>query len=145
MVSNADEDTPMRSSPIFIALVVICQSFLPHRLSPAGQVQAQNAAMLPRPAAGLTVGTWRYQSRDDIPANPNLINDHSTFSAAIKQDSGSWIVTTAWEFPQGPVTDILTLDKGTLALRKEVFMHFLHPDQRWKPIEVDADLARRLV
>ena len=45
------------------------------------------------------------------------------------------------EFPEGPVTDVSTLEKGTLLLRKESFSHFLHQDQPWKPVAVNLDFT----
>jgi hypothetical protein len=131
----------MSSSVILLTLVLVTRQPFPTQSLPSANPHAIKTVILPKPAAGLPVGTWKYQSRDDVPANPNLVNNHSTFSVTIKDSGDSWTLTSAWEFPEGPVTDILTLDKGTLALHKEVFKHFLHPDQRWKPIAIDVDVT----
>jgi hypothetical protein len=65
----------------------------------------------------------------------------STYSITIKDDGDAWTVTTASEFPDGPVTDISTLEKGALILRRESFTHFLHANQPWKPIAVSIDFT----
>lgn len=104
-------------------------------------VDQRNDSGLPKPAVAPPTGTWKYTTRDDVPDNPNLLNDHSIFSVTIKDDGSSWTVSSAWEFPEGPVTDVLTLEKGTLALRKEAFRHFLHQEQPWKPVAVDVEIA----
>jgi hypothetical protein len=95
-----------------------------------------SSAALPKPAVGLTSGTWKYKDTDMVRADLTL---HSTYSVTVKDDNGTWTITTTFEFPQGPVTDISTLEKGTLFLRKESWTHFLHPDQPWKPVAIDLD------
>ena len=45
------------------------------------------------------------------------------------------------QFPEGPVTDVWTLEKDTLVLRRESFKHFTHVDQKWKPVAIDLDFA----
>ena len=136
----------MSSSVIFLALVlVIAKPFPPQSLTPVSQSHAHKPLVLPKPAVEPSAGTWKYKSRDDIPGNPDAVNTYSTFSFTIKDDGGSWTVTTAWEFPEGPVTDISTLDKGTLVLRKESFKHFLHPEQPWKPVAVNLDFTANKV
>jgi hypothetical protein len=60
----------------------------------------------------------------------------STYSITIKDDGDVWTVTTAAEFPEGPVTDVSTLKKATLILQRESFTHFLHVNQPWKPVAV---------
>lgn len=81
------------------------------------------------------MGTWRYKETENF----SRLNNHSTFSITIKDAGAFWTVITAWEFPEGPVTDVSTLEKGTLILRKESFKHFLHKDQPWKPVAIDLD------
>ncbi|HET9839009.1 MAG TPA: hypothetical protein VFR84_12295 [Candidatus Angelobacter sp.] len=138
----------MRS--VIPVVLLLCQSsplfgqaaLLNGRAHPSNKsVSQQDRTALPKPAVAPAAGTWKYSSRDDVPANPNLTNDHSTSTVTVKDDGDSWTITSAWEFPAGPVTDVLTLDKATLAVRKEVFRHFLHTDQPWKPIAIDLDFS----
>jgi len=115
----------MNSSLIFL-IFVLCQPFWIFAQTP-----------LPKPARDLPVGTWKYKEADVASAGTL----QGTFSVAIKDEGGAWTVTTAWEFPEGPVTDVSTLEKGTLILRKEAFKHFLHPDQPWKPVAINLDFT----
>lgn len=132
----------MSISVIFFLVLVLCQ---PSRLfaqtvAQAGKTVA-NSLGLPKPAVNLPVGTWKYKEAD-VASGGTL---QGTFSISIKEDGGVWTVTTAWEFDQGPVTDVSTLEKGTLLLRKESFTHFLHPDQPWKPVAIDLDFTGKTV
>jgi hypothetical protein len=97
---------------------------------------ATNGVGLPRPAVGLTVGTWKYKDTDVARGDLTL---NSTYSITIKDDGDAWTVTTAIEFPEGPVTNVSTLEKGTLLLRKESFEHFAHAGQPWKPVAINLD------
>jgi hypothetical protein len=84
-----------------------------------------------------TAGTWKYRATDVIPSGTY----HSTFSITIKDDGAAWTVNTAMEFPDGPVTDVSTLEKGTLILRRELFKHFPKPGQPWKPVMMNLDFT----
>ena len=81
---------------------------------------------LPRPAVDPTAGTWKYKATSVQPDGTY----HATYSIAIKDDGDAWTVTTTWEIPY-PVTDVVTLEKGTLVLRKELFKHFAKPGRPW--------------
>ena len=128
----------MSSSTIFLVLVLCQPSLFAQAALPANQTS--NSVGLPKPAMNLPTGTWKYREENVIRGIPKR-NDHSTFSVSIKDDGGAWTVTTAYEFPEGPVTDVSTLDKGTLILRKEAFKHFLHPGQPWKPVAIELDFT----
>lgn len=93
--------------------------------------------LLPKPTVNPTTGTWKYKETDVASAGTLK----GAFSVTIKDDGGAWTVTTKWEFDQGPVTDVSTLEKGTLLLRKQEFTHFLHPDQPWKPVAINLDFT----
>jgi hypothetical protein len=99
---------------------------------------APESVGMPRPAVDLTVGTWKYKETFVAPIGGT---DHSTYSITIKDDGGVWIVTTAMEFSEGTVTDVSTLEKGTMILRKESFEHFAHPGQPWKPVAIKLDFT----
>src|ERR1700758_3266863 len=107
----------MRGCSVFLVLVTLeLSAFCGQSGSPA--TAANNAgAALPKPALNPPVGTWRYKESDSLAR----LNNHSTFSITIKDDGSVWTVTSAWQFPEGPVTDVSTLEKGTLILRKELF------------------------
>ena len=127
----------MNCGVLFLALV-LCQPscVLAQTALPANQTAA-NSVGLPKSAVDLPVGTWKYRETDVASAGTL----QGTFSITIKDDSAVWTVTTAYEFPEGPVTDVSTLEKGTLILRKEAFKHFLHPNQTWKPVAINLDFA----
>jgi len=98
---------------------------------------APNDGGLPKPVANPTAGTWRYRATDAIPSGTY----HSTFSITIKDEGPAWVVDTTMEFPDGPVTDVSTLEKGTLILRKELFKHFPKPGQPWKTVMMKLDFT----
>ncbi|HEX4602735.1 MAG TPA: hypothetical protein VH724_01980 [Candidatus Angelobacter sp.] len=100
-------------------------------------IRDQNGVSAPRLAMAPTAGTWKYKSTDVIPGGTYL----STFSIAIKDDGTVWTVTTAWNFPDGPVTDVSTLEKDTLVLRKELLKHFPKPGRPWVPVTMKLDFS----
>ena len=104
-----------------------------YHLTAQAQKTSQSSTVLPKPAQGPTAGTWKYKDIDVVRENLTL---QSTYSVTVKDDGNTWTITTTFEFPQGPVTDVSTLEKGTLILRKETWTHFLHPDQPWKPVAI---------
>lgn len=139
----------MPGSVVFLALVMgqlpclFSQSVRPATHSHGCTVRvvqapkmAPNNVDLPKPAVNPAAGTWKYKDTDVVRDNLTL---QSTYSVTIRDDGGAWAVTTAMEFPAGPVTSVSTLEKGTLILRKKAFTHFLHPDQPWKPIAINLD------
>jgi hypothetical protein len=96
-----------------------------------------NSAGLPKPAVPPTPGTWKYKETD-VGGPHTLV---STYSLTIKDEGGAWTITTDWKSDLGPVTNVSTLEKGTLVLRKESFTHFLHENQPWKPIAINLDFT----
>lgn len=111
---------------ILFLVLVLCQ---PYRLL------AQ--AVLPKPAVAPTTGTWKYKEMD-VSGSHTL---SSTYSITIKDQGGAWTVTTDWKSSLGPVTNISTLEKGSLILLQESFTHFLHKDQPWKPVAINLDFT----
>lgn len=139
------------SSSVFF-LVVLCQpcrSFAPTS-SRAAQSDRTSTVVpnkdaagklgVPKPAVAPRTGTWNYRTQAGIGEQPKL-NSAGTYSTTVKDEGGAWTVTVAMKFPEGQVTDVLTLDKDTLILRKESFKHFVHPDQRWKPVAITLDFT----
>jgi hypothetical protein len=94
---------------------------------------APNSVGVPKPAVDLTPGTWKYKG--------TYGGYPWTSSITIKDDGGGWTVTDAAEFPDGPVTDVSTLEKGTLILCKESWKHFPKPGQPWKPVAINLDFT----
>jgi hypothetical protein len=131
----------MSGSVIFLVLVM-CQ---PSRLF-AQTVLPTNQSVpisvgVPKSALEPTAGTWKYKETDVVPDGKAHGTYLSTFSVTVKDDGGLWTVTIAWKSDQGPVTDVSTYEKGTLVLRKELFDHFLHEDQPWKPVAINLDFT----
>lgn len=134
----------MSSSVIFFVLV-ICQAsglFAP-TVAPKPRVETPTTVPksvgVPKPAVNPTAGTWKYKGKTVALADTRHGALLSTYSTTVKDNGEAWTVTTTAEFPDGPVTDVSTLEKGTLILRKEQFDHFLHPDQPWKPVAISLD------
>jgi dipeptidyl aminopeptidase/acylaminoacyl peptidase len=73
-----------------------------------------NSVGAPKPVADLTPGTWKYKAT--VAANGQTFP--LTLSTTIKDDGGSWTATDTMETPGGPATDVATIEKGTLILRK---------------------------
>ena len=140
------------SGSIFFLVLVLCQPYrsFAQTVSPATPSQRTSTVApnkdaasnlgVPKPAVAPRSGTWNYRTQAGIGEQPKL-NSAGTYSTTVKDDGGAWTVTVAMEFPEGPVTDALRLDKGTLILRKESFKHFVHPDQRWKAVAISLDFS----
>jgi Protein of unknown function (DUF3108) len=68
----------------------------------------------PRPAAQPQPGTYKYQAKLSMGTQQLSLN----LSTTVKEDEGAWTMTDVVETPAGPATDITTLDKKALTLRK---------------------------
>jgi len=101
------------------------------------QKTAPNSVGLPKPTVAPTAGTWNYKITVVQPNGTALL----TSSLTIKDDGAVWTVTTHWEVPDGPVTDVSTLEKGTLILRQESLKHFPKPGQPWKPTAINLEFT----
>jgi len=108
------------SGSAFFLVLVLCQPFA-QTGSPAAESQRTNTVVLnkdaasnpgvPKPTVAPTPGTWNYRTQAGIGEQPKL-NSAGTYSTTVKDDGGAWTVTVALEFPEGPVTDVWTLDKA---------------------------------
>jgi Protein of unknown function (DUF3108) len=127
------------SGSLILLVLVICQPFRSFAQigSPADQSPVTG---VPKPVASPISGTWTYSTRANV-GGPKKLNSDGTYFTTVKNDNKVWTVTTAMQFPEGPVTDTWTLEKGTLILRKESFKHFTHEDQKWKPVAIDLDFT----
>jgi uncharacterized protein DUF3108 len=123
----------------FFLVLVLCQPYnsSAQTVSPATQPQPASTVApnkdaasnlgVPKAAVAPRPGSWNYRT----PAG--------TYSTTVKDEGGAWTVTVAMKFPEGPVTGVSTLDKGTLLLLKTSFRHFVHPDQQWKTVAINLD------
>jgi dipeptidyl aminopeptidase/acylaminoacyl peptidase len=73
-----------------------------------------NTVGVPKPAVDLQPGAYKYKAT--IAAGGQQIP--LTLSTIIKEDNGAWTATGTMESPMGTMTDVATLEKGTLILRK---------------------------
>jgi hypothetical protein len=113
----------MRRMRLFTLVVLAANA-----LAQSPSATPPNSVGVPKPVADPTAGTWKYKGTDVKAGSTYLFN----YSTTVRDDGGMWTVTTAWDFPNlGPVTDVSTLEKGTLILRKESFKHFAKPGRPW--------------
>jgi len=84
---------------------------------------------VPKPAVDLKAGTWKYEAK--IAMGPQQLALKTT--TAIKEVNGTWVITESMESPMGSATDVTTLDKGTLILRKRSVQQ--------GPVSVELDFA----
>jgi len=73
-----------------------------------------NAVSAPKPAMDLAAGTYKYQVTIQIGGQQMNMK----VSTAIEDLRGSWVATDEMDTPQGSVTDMATLEKGSLLLLK---------------------------
>ena len=73
-----------------------------------------SAVSAPKPAADLKAGTYRYQGKIEVGGQQLAFK----LATTIKEENGAWAVTDAMETPMGAMTDVTTLEKGTLILQK---------------------------
>ncbi len=73
-----------------------------------------NSVGAPKPIVDLTPGTWKFKAT--VAAGGQTFP--LTLSTTIKDDGGAWTATDTVETPGGPATDVATLEKGTLIVRK---------------------------
>jgi dipeptidyl aminopeptidase/acylaminoacyl peptidase len=73
-----------------------------------------SAVGLPKPARDLKAGTYRYQAKIAMGGQEMALKLSTTF----KEENGAWTATDTMETPMGPATDTVTLEKGSLVIRK---------------------------
>jgi dipeptidyl aminopeptidase/acylaminoacyl peptidase len=86
-----------------------------------------NTVGAPKPAVDLQPGTYKYKGT--VAAGGQQIP--LSFSTTIKEDHGAWTASGTMESPMGTSTDVATLEKGTLIVRKRSI--------RRGPMSVDLD------
>jgi hypothetical protein len=75
---------------------------------------ADSAVGLPKPAVDLKPGTSKYQAKLKLGGQEVALN----VSLTVKEEGRGWNVAQTLETPQGAVTQAVTLEKGTLIVRK---------------------------
>jgi hypothetical protein len=105
--------------------------------SPAKE-KGPNIVAVPKPAMDLTTGTRKYKVTAVQPDGTYV----GFYSIVIKDDGGVWTITYSIEAPDGPVTDVWTLEKRALILRRESFKHFAKPG-RPEPFTINVDFSAR--
>jgi len=90
-----------------------------------------NAAQVgaPKPAMDLKPGTYHYDGKIDLGGQHLALK----VATAIQEENGAWTATSTMDTPMGQVTDIATLDKSSLALRKR--------NVKQGPMSIDLDFA----
>lgn len=71
---------------------------------------------LPKPAVDLRPGTSNYKA--SIALGPQTIP--LTMKSEIKEENGSWTVNETAQTPQGEISDVSTIEKGSLLLKRRV-------------------------
>jgi dipeptidyl aminopeptidase/acylaminoacyl peptidase len=72
------------------------------------------SAGTPKPAVDLSAGTTNYKGVLEVAGQTIPI----TLTREIKEDGGTWVVNESALLPMGTISDIATLEKGSLVLRK---------------------------
>jgi len=98
--------------------------------------QAAGRAALPKPAANLTAGTWKYKTTAVQPDGTYNWNHTVT----IKDDGERWTVTYLQNIPAGNVTYVQSLEKDTLIVRTLSLNHFAKPGRAW-PIIINLNVT----
>jgi dipeptidyl aminopeptidase/acylaminoacyl peptidase len=68
----------------------------------------------PKVARDLEAATYKYQASVEVSGQKIALS----VSTAIAEDGGSWVATDVIDTPQGSVTEVSTMEKGTLISRK---------------------------
>jgi hypothetical protein len=68
----------------------------------------------PRPAVDLRPGTYNYQAKMEVGGQEVSLN----YSTKIQEENGAWSAIDTIETPSGPASEVATIEKRTLLLRK---------------------------
>jgi dipeptidyl aminopeptidase/acylaminoacyl peptidase len=68
----------------------------------------------PKPVSALVPGTFNYKAKVVMGTQEMALK----LSTTIKEDNGAWLASDNMETPMGAATDVATLDKDTLVVRK---------------------------
>ena len=87
------------------------------------------AVGVPKPAVDLKPGTSKYQAKIAMGGQEIALG----VSVAVKEEGGGWSVTQTMETPQGAAVQTVSLEKGTLIVRKV--------SVNQGPVSIDVDFA----
>src|SRR5262245_38815750 len=132
---------PINRTLAFLVVAAFARLFAQPRVVPESMAAAQQiTASTPMPVTAPAAGTWNYKVTIAMP-NRTIAGN---YSVTVKEDGGAWTVTGHWptsEMMPIEATDVTTLERGTLLLRKESFRRFPKPGQTQNPLTVDLDLT----
>jgi len=74
------------------------------------------SAELPKPAVDLHPGTYNYKASIALAGQEIPL----TMKTDIKEDNGAWTVNETLQTPQGEMTDVSTIEKGSLVLKRRL-------------------------
>ena len=83
----------------------------------------------PKPAVDLRPGTYNYKASIAIQGQEIPL----TLKTDIKEENGAWTVNETAQTPQGPITDISTIEKGSLLLKRRMIQQ--------GPMTIEMDVA----
>ena len=89
--------------------------------------KVEASASAPKPSRDLQPGIFNYKAAIELGGQSIPL----TVKTEIKEDAGSWIVTETTQTPQGTITDVSTIEKGTLILK--------HRSINQGPLVIDLD------
>ncbi len=85
----------------------------PKTVALAKKVDA-SAVGAPKPAVDLKPGTWKYAAKLALGGQQLSLKT----TTGIQEENGAWVATETVETPMGAATDVTTIEKGTLIVRK---------------------------
>ena len=85
----------------------------PKTVTVAKKVDAAQVSA-PKPAMDLKPATYHYDGKLDLGGQHIALK----MATAVQEDNGAWTATSTMDTPMGQVTDVVTLDKASLTLRK---------------------------
>jgi dipeptidyl aminopeptidase/acylaminoacyl peptidase len=80
------------------------------------KMTSSTSSEVPKPAVDLRPGTSNYKATIALGAQTIPL----TMTSEIKEENGAWTITDTAQTPQGEVTDVSTLEKGSLLLKRRV-------------------------
>ncbi|MDE3164619.1 MAG: prolyl oligopeptidase family serine peptidase, partial [Acidobacteriota bacterium] len=85
----------------------------PKTVALAKKVDA-SAVGVPKAAVDLKPGTWKYRAKLALGGQQLSLKT----TTGIQEENGAWVATETVETPMGAATDVTTIEKGTLIVRK---------------------------
>jgi dipeptidyl aminopeptidase/acylaminoacyl peptidase len=93
------------------------------------QAMQAGAVGVPKTAADLQAATWHYQVKIEMGGQQMSMK----LATTIEDGGGTWTATDTMDTPQGSVTDVATIDKSSLIVRKRIV--------KQGPVAIDVDFA----